>query len=139
MFTTALELRELDSRPDFWAVVIPLIWETPTKRIVVPQGFVTDLASIPKPLRNIFDPNGDSRKPAVLHDWIYRTHEFTKAQCDQLLYDALVVCGESKFVAWCYKAGVAIGGASSYADHPTGVQWYDFAAPADFDAWKKAG
>lgn len=138
MFVTNLDLRDYESKDDFWVVLDDLGWRTPTEWIVVPRGFITDLASIPKPLRNLFDPNGKSRKPAVLHDWIYRTHEFTKAQCDQLLYDALIACGESKVVAWMYKAGVAIGGASAYNDHPMGVQPYDFASPDFYAAWKAA-
>jgi hypothetical protein len=111
MFTTDLELRAT-SQPDFWAVVSP------------------------KFLRNIFDPNGYSREPAVMHDWNYRTHLMTRAQCDQLLHDSLVACGESKTVAWCYKSGVRLGGAGPYGAHPFGVQAFDFDNIANFNAWR---
>lgn len=137
MFTTDLELRAT-AQPDFWAVVSPLVWESPGQRIVVPRGFLTDLASIPKFLRNIFDPNGYAREPAVLHDWNYRTHLMTRAQCDQLLHDSLIACGESKTVAWCYKSGVRLGGAAPYGAHPFGVQAFDFDNVDSFNAWRAA-
>ena len=135
MFVTDLELRAT-SRPDFWAVVSPLVWETPGQRIIVPKGFLTDLASIPKILRNIFDPDGCSRQPAVMHDWNYRTHTMTREQCDQLLHDSLLACGESAVAAWCYQKGVRLGGSLSYTDHPMGVQPFDFDNIDSFNAWR---
>jgi hypothetical protein len=42
-------------------------WKAAVQSVVVPAGFVTDLASIPRVLRNLpwLDPNGLSRRPAV--------------------------------------------------------------------------
>ena len=39
--------------------------------IVVPEGFITDLASIPRLFKGLDE---DTEKPAVLHDYLIRTH-----------------------------------------------------------------
>lgn len=38
---------------------------------IVPKGFVTDLASIPRILSPLFPKVGDNLPAAVLHDWLY--------------------------------------------------------------------
>lgn len=38
--------------------------------IVVPAGYATDFASIPRLFQNIIQVNGRHRKPAVLHDYL---------------------------------------------------------------------
>jgi hypothetical protein len=50
-------------------------------RIVIPRGFITDLASVPRLLWTLsnFTPDGLIRAAAVIHDWIY-------AQQGQLIY-----------------------------------------------------
>lgn len=40
--------------------------------IVVPMGFVTDFASIPWGVRDLFPPIGLHGRPAILHDFLYR-------------------------------------------------------------------
>lgn len=136
MFRSVLELRE-HSVPDYWVVISELIWDSPTEHIVVPRGFLTDLASVPKTFRNILDINGVARSPAVLHDWLYTSHLFDRGRCDDLLYGALVSRGMSKLEADIYWQGVRVGGESHYADH-TGPVITDFASPDYFNAWKTA-
>jgi hypothetical protein len=45
--------------------------------IVVPAGFETDFASIPRVLWIIEPPLGDAGKAAVLHDYLYETASVT--------------------------------------------------------------
>lgn len=40
---------------------------------MVPAGFVTDLATIPWPLSILLPPDGPWARPAILHDFQYRT------------------------------------------------------------------
>jgi hypothetical protein len=42
-----------------------------TFKIVVPEGFVTDFASIPRWLWWLWPPDGPWRRAAVVHDWLY--------------------------------------------------------------------
>ena len=61
-----------------WTLLAPLAWEIGFKGSglvwTVPDGFATDLASIPLPARLVFD-RGDSRyaKAAILHDHMLDT------------------------------------------------------------------
>lgn len=139
MFQTDLELKEAP-RPDIWAVASPLIWLDEKTLITVPVGFLTDLASIPDILKNIpaLDVNGVSRSPAVLHDWLYRTHQFSRAGSDGLLRAALLSRGASKVQAWTFYTGVRIGGGRPYAAYPNGPTAADFDTQAHFEAWRLA-
>jgi hypothetical protein len=88
MFTTPLDLRE-HAEPGEWVVISELVWQDGQGRIVVPRGFVTDLASIPPPARSILDVNGPSRAPAVLHDWLYCSRIVGRSLADELFRRAL--------------------------------------------------
>lgn len=65
---------------DRWAVLTDIVWEVDHlgsgERVIVPAGFLTDLASVPRGLWPIVAPFGDHGQAAVLHDWLYH-------QCDQ--------------------------------------------------------
>lgn len=137
MFQTELELKETP-RPDFWAVAFPLTWFDGVNLITVPVGALTDLASIPRILRNIpnLDPDGVSRAPAVLHDWLYRTHQLTKPGADEVLRQAIISKGGSAYDARVFWLGVKLGGRSAYADHPDGVVASDFDSQVNYDAWR---
>ncbi len=51
-------------------------WKRYNIDIRVPKGFVTDFASIPRPLRIFIPKLGLWNKAAVLHDWVYQVGEF---------------------------------------------------------------
>lgn len=137
MFTTRLELWE-DPQPDFWVVGSPLVWQSSTERIAVPVGARTDLASIPRILRNLpwLDPAGVSRSAAVLHDWLYNIHGYSRAACDDILRRAIVARGGTKLVAWTFWAGVRIGGGLPYRDGDHGPQRSDFDTEVNYLNWR---
>lgn len=137
MFQTELELKERP-QPNIWAVASPLVWQDAQGAIAVPVGFLTDLASIPDVLKNIpwLDVNGVSRSPAVLHDWLYRTHQFSRADSDSMLRAALLSRGASKAQAWAFYTGVRIGGGGPYASYPNGPTAADFDTQKNFEAWR---
>jgi hypothetical protein len=57
--------------PTTWALTVPLVW-TGTKgdTFVVPTGFVTDFATVPRFLHWEVSPYGAYTRAAVLHDWL---------------------------------------------------------------------
>lgn len=86
-------------------------------RIEIPKGFVTDFASIPRPLWSIVGgpADGKYRKAAVVHDFLYRTGGVaTRYQADQVLLEAMKVCGCSWFQRTVIYSGVRVGGSNSY-------------------------
>jgi hypothetical protein len=74
-----------------WIVRAPLIWATEKETITVPPGFETDLASIPHMVRGVpgFASTGLSRRPAVLHDYLYASADLPRTAADEVFYRAL--------------------------------------------------
>lgn len=93
MFLTHLDTRALIDRPGYWLVIAPLIWKDAKRIITVPAGFETNLASIPRPFRNIININGRSRRAAVLHDWLYSGQCVSRQEADNLFLVAMEVDG----------------------------------------------
>lgn len=132
---TQVPTLEVLPRPDYWAVKVPLVWESPQLTLTIPVGFITDLASIPKVFRNILDVDGRSREPAILHDWLYNTQHTTRAFADAMLREALLEYGETQATAWVYYAGVRIGGWAPWdarQQRGGGLQPDDFDTPEDY-------
>lgn len=100
----------LDDRPDFWELVEPVTWEGRNLSLTIAAHFITDLASIPRLVRNLLDVNGRSRSPAILHDWLYSGQWTTRSFADGQLRDALVAYGENEAEANVYWTGVRAGG-----------------------------
>lgn len=102
-------------RTDVMLWVDPVTKTLRRDRIVVPAGFITDFASIPRVLWNILPPTGKYTKAAVLHDWLYRTTNLaTRKQADDVLLEAMKVCGVSWWQRVAIYSGVRVGGMSSY-------------------------
>lgn len=108
MFLSDLEVREHD--PGRWVLLDDLIWDDGERRIVVPRGFVTDLASIPRIARGVFDQNGRSRRAAVLHDYTYAVPLMTRAEADALFRRALATLGVGPIARAFYWSAVRTGG-----------------------------
>lgn len=67
-----------------------------TYEITVPEGFITDLASVPRPLRWVASVTGIWNRPAVLHDYLYE-HSlcFEQADADAIFRDWMAELGVS--------------------------------------------
>ncbi|CAN7403176.1 DUF1353 domain-containing protein [Acidovorax sp. LjRoot129] len=119
-FTTALDLRRVEdvSRDGrgTWVLLAPLGFECSSIGAgSVPAGFVTDLASVPRLPVAFFLAGGLAHAAAVLHDWLYTTHQVDRATADALFEEAAIACGVSPWRAWVMWLGVRAGGASSWA------------------------
>lgn len=115
MFETALKLEAPHNLPGFWILLEDLVWNDGIE-LVVPAGFLTDLASVPIGFRNVLNINGLSRSPAVLHDFLYRTHLVSRGGADLLFREALKAegMGLTRYVYW---AGVRVGGWLAWRKH----------------------
>jgi hypothetical protein len=86
-------------------------------RVIVPKGFVTDFASIPRPLWALVGGPADGRyrKIAVIHDYLYRTKGLaTRKQADDVLLEGMKFSGCSWWQRTIIYSGVRVGGSSSY-------------------------
>jgi hypothetical protein len=107
---------ELDVRAvgvNEWQLLRDLTY-TSTKNLIgcytVPLGEVTDLASLPRVIRSIYNVNGISRHAATLHDYLYKTQAFTRKVCDQIFRQALLDSGMTRRRAAIWYRGVRWGG-----------------------------
>ena len=55
-----------------WRLLDPLVFEGRDDYFVMRKGFKTDFASIPRPVRWLFDTAGTNSEPGVLHDAVWR-------------------------------------------------------------------
>jgi hypothetical protein len=124
-FLSDLELRATE--PGEWALLSALIYMAATgKRYIVPRGFITDLASIPRPVRGLFSQTGLSRRPAVLHDFLYCAQFTTRAEADNLFLEALKYEGAGWAMRYAMFLGVRAGG-WLYWNKRDGIDPDDFA------------
>ena len=119
-FTTALQLERLeDTSRDgrgTWRLLGRLGYSSDLiGQVDVPQGFVTDLASVPHLPVAYFLAGGLAHAAAVVHDWLYTTHQVERATADAVFREACQACGVSAWRAWVMWLGVRAGGASSWA------------------------
>lgn len=143
MFTTELLLAS-SPKPDFWIVRAPLVWAAtqlpPTLSFSVPVGFETDLASIPRALRNLpaFDPDGLSRRAAVGHDWLYWWQGWGKDKADDFLRTAMLADGCNMVDATAFHDAVKWFGYSAWMDAERDGLASHFDTPVNFQAWVRA-
>lgn len=98
--------------------------------ITIPAGFVTDLASIPRLVTNLFPPDGPWTEAAVVHDALYYTRgganpwygrkiisrptPYARAEADDILREAMAdldVPVIKRNIIW---SAVRVGGARAY-------------------------
>lgn len=85
--------------------------------VIVPAGFRTDFASVPR-LPLAFLLAGDTaHEAAVVHDYLYSQGKLSRAECDAVFKEAIIVSGEPRWRAWLMYAGVRIGGGIAWQDH----------------------
>lgn len=91
--------------------------------IIIPKGFQTDLASVPRvPIAYMLW--GDrAHREAVLHDYLYRTNSIpvvTRAEADEYFKIAMISRGQPWRIYYPMYLGVRLGGSSSYHKLPAG-------------------
>lgn len=130
-FTDALDVEFIDGHN--WRVTQEFTYAVGTEDskcfIRVPKGFVTDFASVPRGLWNLFPPTGSYGMAAVVHDYLYRGGYITdvstpgiekhitptRAQADGILREAMGVSKVGAFTRWTVWAAVRVGGRSPWS------------------------
>jgi hypothetical protein len=125
-FLTPLELEYLDGH--LWKVTSPFEYcigsADSTIKVVIPTGFFTDFASVPRVLWSLFPPTGVYGKAAVVHDWLYQTPsltdydfkdpaeswDITRKECDDILKEAMEVLTVGLWTCRMVYSGVRMGG-----------------------------
>src|SRR6478736_2725004 len=97
-FTSKLELEYIDGHN--WLLTAGFDYASDVEGlneeggiIHVPKDFITDFASIPRGLWNLFPPTGKYGKAAVIHDFLYRMTDYDRDICDKVLLEGMEVLG----------------------------------------------
>lgn len=101
-----IDVHREDARGNVFRLLEPL----ETSDFIVPAGFESDGASVPRFFWRVVFPPTDTRalRAAVIHDWLYRHQPkgWTRAQADALFRRLLIEDGVPSWRAWLAWAGV---------------------------------
>jgi Protein of unknown function (DUF1353) len=138
---------------DFYYTMGRVSWMPPkgkeiASRVEVPIGFVTDLASIPRVFWTILPPQARYSYPAIIHDFLYWTQEYTRELADKvfklamadmevpsaktfIIYEAVRLAGGR---AWSANATARLAGEKrilkKFPPSPN-ITWFEWKARAD--------
>lgn len=86
------------------------------RTIIVPKGFVTDFASIPRIFWPVLNPvEFKTIPPAILHDFMYSCpNDIPRAEADSIFYSALIDNLVNPVKAYAYYLAVRIAGFRYY-------------------------
>ena len=92
------------------------------KEVIVPAGFWTDFASIPKCFRSLISPLDEHLKAAILHDWLYYESKLFGKKisikaADDIFLTAMRMCGTGWIKRHTMYAGVRTGGWVAYNNY----------------------
>jgi hypothetical protein len=97
-------------RSDLFRLHEPLVWFTEGDSIIIPAGFITDLASVPRIAQAVIPKTGPYAAAAILHDYLFVTQTHSYAAANRLFLDAMTACG----VRWTQRnliwLAVTVGG-----------------------------
>lgn len=105
--------------------------------LVVPAGFATDFASIPRPAQGFLNAVNDVAPAAVVHDFLYVAGVFeSRAVADRVFLDALAANG----VGWMRRrilwAAVRLGGRRGFVPNIDASTEALIEAAAAKDRWE---
>lgn len=115
-FKTTLKVEAID---DFhWRLLEQFIYDSDVagQRIIVPAGYVTDFASVPRiPIAYLLF-GGRANAAATIHDWLYTVGTLPKRVCDAVFYEAMRASKMRWWRAWWMWLGVALGGGRAWRE-----------------------
>lgn len=116
-FNDHLQVEQVDDA--HWRLLRSFVYDSDVAkaRIIVPNGFVTDFASVPRVPVAYWLFGGEAQAAAVIHDFLYTTGIFPKDVADSVFYEAMRASGigllRARFMYW----GVSYGGGAAWAKH----------------------
>lgn len=116
-------------KPELWEVQGEFFYVATNHDVIrVPQWYLTDCASVPRPLWWLYPPyDYPYDAPAMIHDRLYETHTVSRdgllvivdqAYCDALFREMLAARGASSFEQALMFRAVWMFGASAFASGP---------------------
>ena len=110
---------DIGEKPEQWVLTEACIYQSEymddvgnAVRVIVPIGFITDLASIPRVARFFIIKNGRHRPAAIVHDWLCRLGmEFSRITADKIFLEAMKECKvpriRRRLMYWAVRSNTA--------------------------------
>ena len=99
----------------------PIVWRPNAgqtyRQVEVPEGFVSDLTSVPRLFWQVLRPEGRYAYAAVVHDYLYWTQSRSKQESDLIFKVALEDSKVSAATAWSVYEAVDKLGQSAWAEN----------------------
>jgi len=92
----------------------PNIGSSQQEAVVVPEGFVTDLASIPPVFFSFLRPDGEYAHAAIVHDFLYWSQQRSRSESDKVFRSAMRDLNVSEFKVGSIYRAVRWGGESAW-------------------------
>lgn len=108
-FESRLRVEKINSH---WRLIEQLAYDSAvlSARVVVPAGFETDFASVPR-LPFAFWLAGDTAHlAAVVHDFLYTIQLCSRVEADRVFYEAMTLTGVPLWRRSLMYAAVRVGG-----------------------------
>lgn len=101
----------------WWRLVEPLgyLSDVLGGHVEVPDGFETDMASVPVPLQPLLQKDDGILWPAIVHDFLYSRDcplAVTRREADLVFLEAMTHCGVGRI-----KRGLAYNAVRMFAGH----------------------
>jgi hypothetical protein len=111
-FIGDLDTRLIDEHKDHHKLLATFSFHSAilSETIVVPMGFITDFASVPRIIGAWLLYGGKGKRAAVIHDWLYSTQYVSRKVADAVFEEALKASGYAEWEVAGMYAGVRIGG-----------------------------
>lgn len=117
-FCSALQLVPLGDRCRYMLAreLTVELSSAPTQRvekIVIPRGFSTDLASVPRVFWPAFPPWEQYGPAALLHDYLYSLRTWDRKRCDRVFREVMQQLGVGSFTRNVIYFAVRLGGTAA--------------------------
>lgn len=96
-----------------WQIVTPFFFyfdeNNKEEGVTVPEGFITDFASIPRIFWSILAPTGLYTKAAVVHDFLYSKEnksDFERKFCDRMFLEGMRALNVGRITRYTMYLGV---------------------------------
>lgn len=96
---------------EYWRLWQEITFTYNGKTYTIPKDFLTDFASIPDFVKTLLFSDKDKYTvAAIIHDYLCRYKVFPRNVCDEIFYEANLLCGIKKYKAYEMWIGVRMGG-----------------------------
>ncbi len=112
-----LQLNEIPKLSPFadgvwWRVLKCFDWYSRKSRFTtkIPEGFVTDFASVPLPFRMVLPRWATYGPAAIVHDWLYWDQQICRESADKFILEEMEEAGVGIPVQWLIYVALRLGG-----------------------------